>query len=141
MACNIWVSLAEVWPETRFKSGLKFEKFFDDYLTIVNCSDESIVSSFPSQDKVKVIVKDDTHFFINHYPDFIVKTKSGKIILIETKGEHLKNDDSQEKLKLADDWISHAGDEYNYFMVFDKEAIDDRNACTVKNFIQTVSEL
>lgn len=53
---------------TYFQSFV-FEKFFDDYLTIVNCSDESIVSSFPSQDKVKVIVKDDTHFFINHYPD------------------------------------------------------------------------
>ena len=27
--------------------------------------------------------------FINHYPDFIVQTKSGKIILLETKGDHL----------------------------------------------------
>ena len=35
--------------------------------------------------------------FINHYPDFIVMTHSGRIILVEPKGEHLKNDDSREK--------------------------------------------
>lgn len=32
--------------------------------------------------------------YINHYPDIVIMTKSGKIILAETKGEHLKNDDS-----------------------------------------------
>lgn len=26
----------------------------------------------------------------NHYPDFIVMTKSGHIVMIETKGEHFK---------------------------------------------------
>jgi type III restriction enzyme len=33
--------------------------------------------------------------FINHYPDFIVKTKSGNLILVEAKGEQLKNDESK----------------------------------------------
>lgn len=27
--------------------------------------------------------------FINHYPDFIIQTKSGKTIVLETKGDHL----------------------------------------------------
>lgn len=36
--------------------------------------------------------------FINHYPDFIVMTNSGFVVMIETKGEHLtSNDDSREK--------------------------------------------
>ena len=46
-----------------------FEEFYNDYLAIVNCSDESLVDDFPDLSKVKVIMKDDTHFFINDYPD------------------------------------------------------------------------
>jgi len=46
-----------------------FEEFYNDYLAIVNCSDESLVDDFPDTSKVKVIRKDDTHFFINDYPD------------------------------------------------------------------------
>ena len=39
--------------------------------------------------------------YFNHYPDIMIMTQSGKIILAETKGEHLKNDDSQEKIELG----------------------------------------
>ncbi len=46
-----------------------FEKFYNDYLAIVNCYDESLAEDFPNSDKVKVIKKEDTHFFINNYPD------------------------------------------------------------------------
>lgn len=46
-----------------------FEEFFGDYLAIVNCADESLINDFPNLDKVRVIKKDDTHFFINDYPD------------------------------------------------------------------------
>ena len=56
--------------------------------------------------------------FINHYPDFIVMTRSGKIILVEPKGEHLKNDNSREKIALGDDWRHAAGTQYRYYMVF-----------------------
>lgn len=56
--------------------------------------------------------------FINHYPDFIVKMKNGKIILIETKGDHLDGSDSSQKIRLGEKWASKAGDNYRYFMVF-----------------------
>ena len=45
-----------------------FDKFYNDYLAIVNCSDETLVDDFPDLSKVRVIKKDDTHFFINKYP-------------------------------------------------------------------------
>ena len=35
--------------------------------------------------------------FINHYPDFIIRMKSGRTLLVETKGDHLANDDSLNK--------------------------------------------
>lgn len=62
--------------------------------------------------------------FINHYPDFIVKTDSGKIILIETKGDDRDNSDSELKLKLGKLWESKAGARFKYMMVFDNNPID-----------------
>jgi type III restriction enzyme len=62
--------------------------------------------------------------FINHYPDFIVKMLNGKIILIETKGDHLDNSDSLKKLRLGEKWASKAGDNYRYFMVFNNARLD-----------------
>ena len=62
--------------------------------------------------------------FINHYPDFIVKTDSGKIILIETKGDDRDNSDSELKLKLGKLWEAKAGARFKYMMVFDNNPID-----------------
>ncbi|MBS5622566.1 MAG: DEAD/DEAH box helicase family protein [Clostridium sp.] len=56
--------------------------------------------------------------FINHYPDFIVMTQNGKIILVEPKGEHLKNDESRKRIELGRAWKNAAGSQYRYYMVF-----------------------
>ena len=61
--------------------------------------------------------------FINHYPDFIVRTTSGKIIILETKGDDRANSASSRKLKLGMAWANQAGKDYRYFMVFDNKAI------------------
>ena len=63
--------------------------------------------------------------FINHYPDFIVKMKSGRIVVVEYKGGDRDNSDSKTKLKLGRQWASYAGTEYRYFMVFDSNPIED----------------
>lgn len=79
--------------------------------------------------------------FIDHYPDFIVKTNSGKTILVETKGEHLKNDDSQAKLELGLQWSKAAGPNYRYYMVFrDEENLMD-GAKSIKQFLEIVRDL
>jgi type III restriction enzyme len=62
--------------------------------------------------------------FLNHYPDFIVKTRAGPIIALETKGDDRDNADSAPKLKLGKLWESKAGRDYRYMMVFDSNAID-----------------
>lgn len=60
--------------------------------------------------------------FINHYPDFIVMTKKGNVVLVESKGDYLDGDDSKAKLALGRAWQAAAGSRYRYFMVFkDKE--------------------
>lgn len=72
--------------------------------------------------------------FINHYPDFIAMTTEGGIMAIETKGEHLKNDDSRDKLDLGTRWALMAGPGYRYCMVFDHDALDHESSYTFDEF-------
>lgn len=63
-------------------------------------------------------------FKSDHYPDFIILTKKGKIILVETKGGDRDNSDSESKLRLGKKWAELSGPDYKYMMVFDKNAIE-----------------
>ncbi len=77
--------------------------------------------------------------FINHYPDFVVKTKSGKIVMIETKGDDRDNSDSKTKLKLGRHWAAQCGGNYRYFMVFDHVNLD--GAYPVDDFVDVMKDL
>jgi len=74
--------------------------------------------------------------FINHYPDFIIKTKKGKIILLETKGDHL---DAEKKIKLGNLWASRAGNEYRYYLVYKERKVD--GAYTKSEFLDILKNL
>jgi type III restriction enzyme len=58
----------------------------------------------------------------DHYPDFIIVTKSGHIILAETKGADRDNSDSLAKLQLGKAWAELSGPVYKYLMIFDRNA-------------------
>jgi type III restriction enzyme len=62
--------------------------------------------------------------FTNHYPDFILQTKSGRTILIETKGDDRDNSDSERKCRLGNEWEKQAGNDFAYFMIFDKKEVE-----------------
>ena len=73
--------------------------------------------------------------FINHYPDFIIKTKPGKIVMLETKGDHL---DAEKKIKLGNLWASKAGNNYRYCLVYEHRKVD--HAYTKDEFLATLKE-
>lgn len=77
--------------------------------------------------------------FINHYPDFIVRMKSGRTLLIETKGDHLANAESVDKIKLGNKWADLAGDKFRYFMVFESKEVE--GAITLKTLLQYLNDL
>lgn len=79
--------------------------------------------------------------FINHYPDFMVMTKSGNVVLIEAKGDYLDGDDSQKKLELGRTWQAHAGKMYRYFMVFQDKALNMTGAYTLDGFLDVMKKL
>ena len=72
----------------------------------------------------------------NHYPDFIIKTKSGKIILLETKGDHLI---ATKKIKLGNTWAQNAGKQFRYFLVYDKLQVDGTK--TKDDFLDLIKQL
>jgi type III restriction enzyme len=74
--------------------------------------------------------------FINHYPDFIIQTKSGKIIVLETKGDHL---DAEQKIRLGSIWAGKAGNNYRYFMVYERRTVD--GAYRLEEFLNLIREI
>jgi len=77
--------------------------------------------------------------FINHYPDFIVQTKSGKTLIIESKGDYLDNEDSKAKIRLGQKWQGKAGNKYRYFMVFDQKQVE--GAYKIDDLINVIKEI
>ncbi|HEV7783426.1 MAG TPA: DEAD/DEAH box helicase family protein [Chitinophagaceae bacterium] len=74
--------------------------------------------------------------FINHYPDFIIQSKSGKTILLETKGDHL---DADQKIRLGGLWASKAGNNFRYFMVYEKRTV--AGAYKLDEFIYIIKDI
>ena len=79
--------------------------------------------------------------FLNHYPDIIIRTEKGKLICAETKGEHLKNEDSREKIELGMAWSSHAGSQFRYYMAFQEENDILKGAVSMRRFVEIVAAL
>jgi type III restriction enzyme len=78
-------------------------------------------------------------FSSNHYPDFILHTKKGNTILLETKGDVYDNDDSRNKNILGKTWAEKAGDNFKYFMVFETKKVE--NTYTAKSVIEVLKGL
>lgn len=78
---------------------------------------------------------------VHAYPDIIVMLHSGKILMVETKGDHLDNDESKEKAKIGDQWAKLAGKQYKYYMVFETKQPDYPGAYSLERFMEIVNGL
>lgn len=74
--------------------------------------------------------------FINHYPDFIIHSRSGKTILLETKGDHL---DAEQKIRLGNLWAGKAGNDFRYFMVYGFRSVE--GAYKLEDFLNMIREV
>jgi type III restriction enzyme len=77
--------------------------------------------------------------FQNHYPYFIIYTKTNKVIVLETKGDDRDNSDSEAKIRLGKAWERKAGNNFKYFMVFDKQSVTD--AHKLDDFLKLIKEI
>ena len=60
---------------------------------------------------------------------------------MEPKGEHLKNDDSREKIELGRAWKNAAGSQFRYYMVFRDGNNLPPGAVSMSQFVEFVQEL
>lgn len=79
--------------------------------------------------------------FINHYPDVIIMTQRGNIVIVETKGEHLMNDDSAQKARLGRAWQNAAGKKYRYYMVFRDTDTKTDGMVSMGDFLEILKNL
>lgn len=78
---------------------------------------------------------------VTAYPDLIVRTKSGKLLVIETKGDHLDNTDSKIKALTGDKWASMAGRAFKYYMVFQTKDTGNVGQYSYDKFVEILKEL
>ena len=79
--------------------------------------------------------------FENAYPDIIAMTKRGKLLLIETKGDHLENIESERKCRIGREWANLAGADYRYYMVFRDKDLNWDGAVRFDRLIEIVKGL
>lgn len=82
--------------------------------------------------------------FINHYPDFIMMTERGALVLLETKGSQLDGSDSAAKIRLGKAWETACrslpgGRNYVYMMVFDQQK--PQGACNLAEAVDLLGKL
>lgn len=78
---------------------------------------------------------------VHAYPDIIVMLHSGKILMVETKGDQLDNDESKVKAKIGDQWARLAGKQYKYYMVFETKQPNYPGAYSLERFMEIVKGL
>lgn len=80
------------------------------------------------------------NWFINHYPDFMIYTKSWKMIFIETKWQISEtNEDTKNKIELWNLWSSKSWDKFKYFLIAQDNAISW--AKTIQDFFNVYDRI
>ena len=77
-----------------FFQSFVYEEYYDDYLAILNASNADLIDEFPDKSKVKLILKDETHHFINEYPDkddLDIRNQSTNFADIPILADEIKN--------------------------------------------------
>lgn len=78
---------------------------------------------------------------VTAYPDLMVMLTDGKILMIETKGDHLDNPESKAKAATGSEWASQAGRLYKYYMVFQSKDPGYAGAYSYDKFMEIVKQL
>jgi len=78
---------------------------------------------------------------VTAYPDLCVMLTDGKILMIETKGDHLDNPESKAKAASGSEWANQAGRMYKYYMVFQSKDPGYPGAYSYDRFMDIVKEL
>ena len=112
----------------------------------MNSFERDIISKIASSDNVlwwhRILISwwFCINWAINHYPDFVVHTKSWKTLLVETKWDDRDNWDSKDKLELWNLWSQCSWQkDFQYYLIFNDNKID--GSYTVNEFLDLLKDL
>lgn len=74
-------------------------------------------------------------------PRYHRQASQRKILMVETKGDHLDNDESKEKVKIDDQCAKLIGKQCPYYMVFETKQPGYPGAYSLKQFMEIVKGL
>ena len=77
--------------------------------------------------------------YMNHYSGFLGGVENGVTGPREREGGGRDDADSRAKVELGRTWANKAGEQYRYFMVFEKQQMD--GAVTIKGLLQRLRAL
>lgn len=78
---------------------------------------------------------------VTAYPDLMVMLQDGKLLMIETKGDHLDNADSKAKATTGSEWANQAGRMFKYYMVFQSKDPGYAGAYSYDHFMEIIKAL
>lgn len=153
---NLWLEQGKIEckPNYALKSTISPTDFFSSFPKSLYTSEEDVndyerkvLFRLSSMDNIKWWHRNISRlgFQINGavhaYPDIIAMTTSGKILMIETKGDHLDNAESKTKAVIGSKWDSLSGSQYRYFMVFQTKSPDYPGAYSYDRFMEIIAGL
>lgn len=113
----------------------------------LNNSELEVIQKIAAKENVKWWhrIRERKGFFLNawrnHYPDFMVMTERGRLVLVEVKGPQLDGSDSCEKCEMGKLWATLVGPEYKYFMVFLKDGDGVPGGTKIDEFLNGLERL
>lgn len=150
---NLWLEQGKIEciPNYTMKSTISPTNFFSSFPKSLYTSEEDVndyerkvVWQLSSMDNIKWWHRNISRqgFQINGavhaYPDIIAMTESGKILMIETKGDHLDNAESKTKAIIGSKWDALSESQYRYFMVFETKSPDYPGAYSYERFLEII---
>jgi len=145
--CRPMFALPKVITPVDTFDGL--EKSLYESEAAVNTTERKVIESITAPDNVRWWHRNaeskqysfSINGFITHYPDFLIMTKKGTLVVVEVKGDDRDNSDSERKLRLGREWANRAGDAYRYYMVFDKLHWDKEGVYDLSEFVNLIKKL
>lgn len=136
-------------PHDGVKTSISYAKSLYERCQGVSGLEERILHVIDRCDNVlwwhRVVSRGVDEFSLNgpigHYPDFIVRTKTGVTVLIEAKGSQLDNPDTELKMKIGSEWEKCAGSAFKYYMVFEFEEKKAKGSISSEKLEEYLSRL
>jgi type III restriction enzyme len=125
------------------------KSLYDEECDDLNGTENEIIRSISGLENVsfwhRILERKQGEFYINgyvnHYPDFLIITKSGKVILVEVKGEHLAEKNTKRKAELGKIWENNSEKKFKYFMVFKDKHMGFEGAYYLNDFLNILKSL